>query len=168
MNQETLLLIVAGAVCVAALAIVIQMMILFGLYRTARSANEKLGILLPKTEALIQSAERTIVESRQQINEITTRAREVLDLTKAQVVRVEEILVDASGRAKSQIEHAELVLDDTLDRVHQTVTSVHRGLSRPAREINGVAKGIKAAINQLMRGDRTSVVHAAQEDEMFI
>src|SRR5262249_2139711 len=111
---------------------------------------------------------RTLIESRKEIHEVTAQARDVLDLTKTQVLKVQVLLDDATTRAKSQMEHAELVIDDTLDRVHQTVTSVHRGISKPVREINGVAKGIKAAITQLVHGDRSKVIHATQEDEMFI
>jgi hypothetical protein len=76
--------------------------------------------------------------------------------------------MDATQRAKVQLERAEMVLDDTMSRAHETVTMVHSGLLRPLREVQGIAAGIRTAIAHLTRGNRPSVAQATHDEEMFI
>ena len=60
-----------------------------------------------------------------------------------------------------------MVLDDTMNRAHETVAFVHGGIMKPLREIQGVAAGLRTAINFLMRG-RPDPAHAHADEEMFI
>ena len=63
---------------------------------------------------------------------------------------------------------AELVVEDTVGRVHETVGAVHNGLLAPVRQINGLAAGAKAAVGVFLKGGRPNVAEATQQDEMFI
>jgi hypothetical protein len=78
------------------------------------------------------------------------------------------VVTDASSRAKVQLEKMEMVVDDTVSRVHQTVTVVNSGVIRPIRELQGVAAGVRTAVQYLLQGGRPSVAQATQDDEMFI
>lgn len=168
MDQQTLLYVMAGFVIVAALALIVQAGLLFGIYRSTRAAQEKVTALMPKVESLLDISQRAIEQSKQQIVEITTKANEVLDSAKVQVARVEEVLIDASARAKVQLDRAEMVLDDTMSRAHETVAAFQGGIMRPLRELNGVAAALRTAFQTLVRGTRPSVAQATQDDEMFI
>ena len=114
-------------------------------------------------------------QSGRQITEITTRAndilessKDILDSAKRQLAIVEDVVGDAAGRAKVQMDRAELVLDDTLSRAHETIAVVHDGVMRPLREINGLAAGIRAALAALGRGNRPTPDRATSDEEMFI
>jgi len=107
-------------------------------------------------------------QSRQQIAEITVKTNEILDSTKRQVIKVEDLLMDATTRAKAQLERAEMVVDDTMSRAHETVSMVHSGIIRPLREVHGIAAGIRTAIAHMARGGRPSVAQATHDEEMFI
>ena len=91
-----------------------------------------------------------------------------MDSTKRQLAIVEDVVGDAAGRAKVQMERVELVLDDTLSRAHETVAVVHDGIMRPLREVNGIAVGIRAAVAAMARGNRPTVDRATSDEEMFI
>ena len=130
---------------------------------------------MPQVKSVLGKAETTIEESRKSIAEITARANEItakandlMDMGKVQMTRVDAVLADATQRAKVQLERAELVVDDTMTRVHQSVTAVHNGILRPVREIQAVTAGISAAIQFLLQGGRPSVAQATHDDEMFI
>ena len=168
MDQQTLLYIMAAFVIVAALALVVQAGLLFAIYRTSRATQEKLMAMAPKVESILDTSQRAVEQSKKQILDVTAKANEILDSAKVQIARVEEVLIDASARAKVQLEHAEMVLDDTMSRAHETVATLHGGIMRPLRELNGVASGIRTAFQTLMRGSRPSVAQATQDDEMFI
>jgi hypothetical protein len=87
---------------------------------------------------------------------------------KRQMVVVEDVVGDAVGRAKVQMDRAELVLDDTLSRAHETVATLHNGVMRPLREINGLAAGLRAAFAALAQGSRPTPDRATSDEEMFI
>jgi len=119
-------------------------------------------------ESLVDTTKITVEQSRKQIVEITTVANEILTSTKEQLGMVQEVVTDATARAKVQLERVELVLDDTLGRAHETVATVHDGIMRPLREINGIAAGVKTALAYLARGNRPSVDQVTSDEEMFI
>ena len=164
----TLLYIMAAFVVISAIALCFQAGFMFGLYRTGKTLEEKITPLIPKVEGLVAAAKVTVDTSRQQIVEITTKANEILDSTKKQLVKVDEVVTDATSRAKVQMERVEMVLDDTMSRAHETVATVHNGIMRPLREINGITAGIHAAFSHLARGNRPSVAQATADEEMFI
>jgi hypothetical protein len=165
--DQNLLIVIVVFVFVAAVALCIQAGLLFGIYRSARSMEEKVSPLLPKVDALVETSRVAVEDSRKQIHEITVKTNDILDVTRKQLARVDEVLEDAAGRARVQLDRAEMVLDDTMNRAHETVAMVHNGIMKPLREIQGVSAGLKAALNYLMRG-RNGPVHATADEEMFI
>lgn len=166
--SEGLIYVMAGAIFVSTLALVLQLLILFGLYQTSKAVNSEVLKMLPLLRQLIESAEVTVVEGRKQMAEVTSRAAEILDLTRAQLVKVDESLGDVLIRLRGQLERAEMVVDDSLTKVHEAVSTVHSGVMKPLREVSGVAAGIRAAIQTLARGNRAGVAEVTHDDEMFI
>jgi hypothetical protein len=168
MNQDLLLTIMTVFVAVSATALVIQMLLLYGIFKTTKSLQTQATSIMPQVKSILTKAETTLDESRKNIVDITTKANAMMDIGKAQLVKLDSVITDASSRAKVQLERAELVVDDTVSRVHESVTAVHNGILRPVREIQGVATGVKAAVEHFLRGRRPSVAQATQDDEMFI
>ncbi|MBZ5609727.1 MAG: hypothetical protein LAP38_15815 [Acidobacteriia bacterium] len=168
MDQTTLLYVMTGFVIIAAIALCIQAGMLFGIAKTAKSLQNEISPLIPKVNSLVDTTKTTVEQSRKQITEITVKANEILESTKSQLAVIEDVVTDASTRAKVQLERVELVLDDTLSRAHETVATIHEGIMRPLKEINGIAAGIKTALNYLARGNRPSVDQATSDEEMFI
>jgi ABC-type transporter Mla subunit MlaD len=165
MNSEALLYIMTAFVILAALSMLTQAIVT---YRAAKLMEEKMATFAPKAERLMETAELAISESRAQIREITQRANQIMDLAKTQLVKVDSLITDASQRARSQMDKAEVVLDDTLDRVQTTVSTVQSGVLRPIREIHGVAAGLRAAFTTLLKGVPADVTRVTSDEEMFI
>jgi hypothetical protein len=168
MDQSQLLTVLTVFVVVAVVAMCVQTVFLFGIYKAARALQEKAVPLLPKLDALVESSRVAIDDSRRQIVEITLKTSDILDVTRKQLARVDEVLEDASGRARVQFDRAEMVLDDAMIRTQETVALVHSGIMKPLREIQGVTAGVRAALNFLMRGRHNGPVHATADEEMFI
>jgi hypothetical protein len=182
MDQNTLLYIMTAFVIIAAVALCIQAGMLVALNSKTKMLQEKINPLVdkisplvPKVESLVESTKVTVEQSKVQILEITNkvselmdRANEIMGSAKNQIAMVEEVVEDATARAKVQLERAELVLDDTINRAHETVATVHNGIMRPLQELNGVAAGVKAALAFLARNNRPSVAQATSDEEMFI
>ncbi len=169
MSETTLLYVMTAFVIISAIALCIQAGMLAAMYKTTKSLQQKHQTLLfPRWRVWSRRANSTVEQSGKQITEITTRANDILDSTKRQLAIVEEVVGDAAVRAKVQMERVELVLDDTLSRAHETVAVVHDGIMRPLREVNGIAAGVRAALNSLARGNRPTVDQATSDEEMFI
>ena len=165
--DQNLLIIIAVFVFVAAVALCIQAGMLFGIYRSTRAMEAKASQLMPKVDALVDTSRTAVEDSRVQIHEITVKTNDILDLTRKQLAVVDEVLEDAAGRARVQLDRAEMVLDDTMNRAHETVALVHSGIMKPLKEIQGVTAGVRAALNFLMRG-RNGHAPATADEEMFI
>jgi ABC-type transporter Mla subunit MlaD len=175
MSETTLLYVMTAFVIISAIALCIQAGMLAGIYKTTKALQDavnplipKVESLLPKVDNLVAMATSTVEQSGRQITEITTRTNDILDSTKRQLAIMEDVVGDAAGRAKVQMERVELVLDDTLSRAHETVAVVHDGIMRPLREVNGIAAGIRAALGAVARGNRPTVDRATSDEEMFI
>jgi hypothetical protein len=168
MDQQTLLVIMAVFTAVAAIALAMQAALTFGIYKSSKAMSEKVAHLAPKVEALAETSRITLEESRVSLREITSRTTEILDSTRRQLARVEEVIEDASVRAQVQMDRAELVMDDAMTLAQETIAVVHSGIMKPIREINGVAMGLRAALNYFMRGGRPHPDEATADEEMFI
>lgn len=173
--DQPLLIVLTAFVIIAAIAMVFQAAMLFGVAKSARATEEriaqlapKIAQLTPKLEALADTSRVAIEEGRASIAEITARTREILETTQRQLTRVDHILEDATDRVRVQFDRAEAVVDDAVNRAQQTVTVVHTGIMKPIREINGVAAGVRAAIHYFMRGGRPSPDQVTADEEMFI
>jgi methyl-accepting chemotaxis protein len=119
-------------------------------------------------EGILGVVRRTAERVEKHVEQIGTTSEAILDVTKQQLARVDELLSEATTRAKVQMERAEMVLDDTMTRVQETVSHVQSGVMRPVREVYGVMAGIRTALARLGRGGRPTVDHATSDEEMFI
>lgn len=168
MDDRTLLILLTIFVALAAIAMLIQAGTLLGLFLVARKLQEKVMPLIPEVEKIVGVTRRTVEGVEKHVDKIGTSSEAILDVTKQQLAKVDELLSDATMRAKVQMERAEMVLDDTMARVQHTVSYVQSGVVRPVREVYGVFAGIRTALAHLGRGGRPTVDHATSDEEMFI
>lgn len=167
MDQTLLILLIIFVAC-SAFAMLVQAGTLLGMFLVTRRLQEQLTRILPEVQSIMGVTKRTVERVEKHVDKIGTVTGAILDVTKQQFVKVDELLTDASTRAKIQMERAEMVLDDTMTRTQQTVSIVQRTILRPVREVHGVVNGLRTAIAHLGRGSRPTVDHATSDEEMFI
>src|SRR6476469_278241 len=168
MDDHTLLTLLTVFVFLAAIAMLIQAGTLLGLFIVARKIQEKVSALTGPITGIIDTSKKTLQTVEGHIDRIGKSSHSILDTTKEHLAKVDELITDASTRAKVQMERAELVLDDTMGRVQHTVSFVQSGVVRPVREVQGIVTGIRTALTHLGRGGRPTVDHATADEEMFI
>jgi uncharacterized protein YoxC len=188
-NNDILLAVLTFFVFVSAVAICIQAAMLIGMRKTTKELQEQATAMLPQVRSVLSRAETILDDNRKNVAEISAKASEIagkasdlvtkanefaakandlMDSGKAQMVKIDALVSDATTRARVQLERTEMVVEDTVGRVHQTVTAVHNGVLRPVREIQGLTAGVRAAMQHYMRGGRPTVADATHDDEMFI
>ena len=168
MNQETLLTVMTIFVGITAISFAVQAVATMRMAKAAMDLKKSVDGFLPKAEAALATAQKTLEQSGEQISGITKRANDILDLTKTQLIKVESLIDDASGRARVQMDKVEGLLDDTISRVQTTVTGVQTTIGKPLREINGVAAGVRTAVAHLLKGSPANVAQVTADEEMFI
>lgn len=166
-NESTFYVLIA-AVGLSAIALVVQAVCLVAVVRMVQSSRRQLELLTPRVESLLESADRTLQDTRKQVKDVISKAGAVLDTTQAQVVRTDKFLTEATERVRAQLDRVEIVLDDSISRVHQTVMVLNNGVLRPLREVIGVIAGVRGAVQFFLHGKRPNVSQATTDEEMFI
>ncbi len=172
MDQQTLLLIFVG---ISAAALLIQACMLIGIFVVSKATQSKITELLPTVHRLLEKSETTLVETKKYVTDIGKYADDIgvksnalLDSARVQFAKVEDLVTDATSRARIQMDRAEMVLDDTVSKAQSTLNLVNRGVVAPIREVHGVLSGIRAAIGYLGQRNRTDVERVTADEEMFI
>jgi len=168
MNENTLLILLIIFVAISAVALLIQAVSLLGLFMVARDIRAKLLGVWPEVQEIVGISRRGVERVEKHIDKIGAASVQIVDTTKQQVARIDDLLSDANTRAKVQMERAEMVLDDTMTRVQETVSIVQRCVLRPVREAYGFWSGVRTTLHYLGRGTRSTVDHATSDEEMFI
>jgi ABC-type transporter Mla subunit MlaD len=157
-----------AAILVGAVSIVIQTVLLFTMALNSRAIRKQITSLVSKVEPVAESGRRLLQEVRSDVREISARANDLLDLSRKQVARVDEVLGEAAARARAQMDRIEMVLDDTVNRFQETTTLLQNGILKPLKQLNALTLGIRTALSILTRGNRTTVAQATHDEEMFI
>jgi len=169
MDTQVLRVILAVFPGLAAIALLIQTAFLVGIYKSSRATQSSFERLATKIEAVAEKSLAAVIEVKAQVSEVATKTTAILDSTGRQVARVEDLVNDATTRARNQLDRAEMIIDDAVSRAHETLAVVHTGIMKPIREINGIAVGVRAALQYfLRRNGRPSPDQVTADEEMFI
>jgi methyl-accepting chemotaxis protein len=159
---------------VTAAAVVIQAGMLVGMYLAVRKTGAKVESLAAEvktkvlpTADLVQS---TLIELRPKIETLVENVSESSGLVKGQLNRVDATVNDVLDRTRLQVIRADELLNRTMDKVEETTEIVHRTVVSPIRQLAGVVQGLSAGVEYFLgakRRRRNNGV-AAPQDEMFI
>ena len=168
MNSDSAVLLLAIAVAVSSISLLMNALASLGLYRAVRRMEADIRPLIPEAAKTLGDAQKTLTEALGQIRELSEKAHGVLDRSRQNLDSFAATRDEFTERLRVQAERLELVLDDTLTRVHDVVGVVHNGVMTPVREVSGVLAGIRTAFSTLLRNRRPSVDRVTHDDEMFI
>jgi len=158
---------------VTAAAVVIQAGMLVGMYLAVRKTGAKLESLTAEvktkvlpTADLVQS---TLVDLRPKIETLVANVSESSTMVKGQLNRVDATVSDVLDRTRLQVIRADELLSRTLDKVEETTEVVHRTVVSPFRQLAGVVQGLSAGVEYFLGAKRRrNNGVAAPQDEMFI
>jgi hypothetical protein len=161
-------------IAVTAVAVVIQMGILLGLYLAVRKSTARMEALATefKDKALptMETAQNMLVELRPKIEAMTANASESTSLVRSQLTRFDATLTDVLDRARLQVIRADEMLNRTMDKVEETSEVVHKTVVSPLRQVNGlmtaISTGVEVFLGQKRRHPKNGM--GVPQDEMFI
>jgi uncharacterized ion transporter superfamily protein YfcC len=161
-------------IAVTSAAVVLQMLILAGMFFTMRKSTAKMEALAGEVRAkalpAIEQAQAVLAEIRPQMNSILENVNHSTTLIRGHVTRLDATMNDALDRTRLQVIRADELLTRTLDKVEDTTEAVQNTVMTPVRQLSGIMHGVSAAFNFLVggrnRNGRENV--GVPQDEMFI
>ena len=162
--------VITVGVAVMALAMVLQLGTLIGLYlaigRLAQKIehllDQRVEPLLASAQSIVSNAQSIVQTARVQVDQLSANMRE-------QVEKVDQVVTEVTDRARLQVIRADEVIADTIDRVERSVDFIERSVIRPVKEVHAVAQGIGSAVDHLRRRRRPEgPERVTQDEEMFI
>ena len=161
-------------VAATAFAVFIQAGILVALYLAVRKSTAKMEALATefKSKALptMEKAQNMLVELRPKIEAMTTNVSESSAVVRNQIHRLDATLTDVLDRTRLQVIRADELLNRTMDRVEETSEVVHKTVLSPLRQVNGFVSAISTGVEVFLGHKRRHPKNGmgVQQDEMFI
>ena len=155
-------------------AVVLQALILVAMYLAIRktSANMEALAVEVKTKTLptIESAHSMLTDLRPKIETIADNLSATTTVVRDQIQRLDATVNDVIDRTRLQVIRADELFGRTLDKVEETTEMVHHTVVSPIRHVSGVLQGVTAGLSFLMSRKRARGREAVgvPQDEMFI
>jgi len=167
-NLNLLMLFIA----LTAIGVVIQAGMLTGMYLAVRKSSARMETLAAEVKSkVLPTAELVhsmLTDLKPRIETIVSNASESSTLARAQMQRLDVTLSDLLDRTRLQVIRADELVSRTLDRVEDTTEMVHRTVVSPVRQLSGLVAGLTTGLEFLLGARRRRDGAHAAHDEMFI
>ena len=154
-------------------AVLIQAGILLFLYLALRKSTARMEALATETKdralPAIESAQSLLVELRPKIETMATNVAESTTLIRGQLTRLDATLSDVLDRTRLQVIRADELLNRTMDKVEETSEVVHKTVVSPLRQVSGLISAVTTGVEVFLgqkRRPRNGM--GVPQDEMFI
>jgi ABC-type transporter Mla subunit MlaD len=169
MNVTTLL---PAFIAVTSVAVVLQTLILAGMYVSTRKMSQRMEALSTRVEEqvlpLVEKVRGIVDENAPMIHSTITNLTETSSLVRSQVGRIDEVVTEIVGIARVQAGRADLLATRTMQRVDITAEALQHTALSPLRHLSALVSGLGAGIGELVGGRKVRRAKAVPSDEMFI
>jgi hypothetical protein len=161
---------------VAAIALVVQVVILTALFfqmrRTSENVNRLVGDLQSRVGPVLTRVQILLDDTQPKISSMVNDASHIVYLARGQAQKVDRVFTDAADRLRGQLLHADRILTGTLEAVEDAGMRFRSSFWRPLQKATALVQGIKVGLDLLRsrRGgnSRRDEPREQQEEELFI
>jgi hypothetical protein len=160
---------------VAAIALVVQVVILtalfFQLRRTTENVNRLVGDLHSRVGPILTRVQILLDDTQPKISSMVNDASHIVYLARGQAQKIDRVFTDAADRLRGQLVHADRILTGTLEAVEDAGAKFKHSFWRPVQKVSALVQGIKVGLDLLRsrRGRRSGdEPREQQEEELFI
>lgn len=169
---------------VTSAAVVLQMLILLGMFLAMRKLAARIEALADKAEAtsadlqgkimplvdqaktLLTDAKGFVDTARPKVETIIENASQVTTKARATIERVDLTVNDAVDRVRLQLIRGDEMVTRTMDRVEETSEKVQHTVMSPVRQVSGIMQAISTGVGAFFHGQKRR--NGGPSDEMFI
>jgi hypothetical protein len=160
---------------ILAIAVLIQTLLFFGIYRSIRQLTSWMDgfrkDVLRNVEAIsgkVDEGLATIKGIAEGIRPIREKLAATTDIVHRRVTEVDDFLAEATKAARLEILRVQDAIESASEKVEQTLELLRRGVVIPLTEINAISRAIRVALDVLFRRRKNSSSTSPQDEEMFI
>lgn len=162
-------------IVVTALAVLLQAGILLGMFIAMRKSSARMEALAIEVKSKVlpaaETAQTMLVELRPRLESILSNVQDTTKMVRGQMERLDATANDVVDRTRLQVIRADELLTRTMDRVEETTEMVHKTVISPVRQLSGLMQAVTVGVEALLgakrrRRDRDTV--GVPQDEMFI
>ena len=176
MNETTLLI---AFIAVTAVAVVLQTLILAGIYASTRKAsqhvealatrvNEQVLPLILKVLPLVEKVLGRVEESAPKVQTVIANLAETSDLVRSQAGKIDETITEIVGIARTQAGNVDVLATRTMQRADVTVEALQHVVMSPLRQVSAVMEGVATGLGSFVGGRKARRAKPVSTDEMFI
>lgn len=163
---------VAAFVVIAAVAIVMQMVIMLGMYLQFKETNRQVMRVLHDLDArvspILLRVSRILDDSEDRISSIVGDAAEITRIARGQAQKVDRVFSDAVERLRIQVIRADQILTGTLEVIEDMGSKVKHSVTGPVMQVSAVLKGIKVGLDFIRGVQHRRGAENTADEELFI
>lgn len=170
MNSNLLTVFVA----ITSVAVVLQMLILLGLYLAVRRATAQAeNIALDfqrRTIPLVENVRDILSDATPKLQETMSNLTEASDTLKRQAETLGDMAVEMAIRARNKVAQADDMITRTLERVEKTTGAMQDSVLSPVRRMNGILQAISVGIGVFLnhKRDTRRERRSTNDEGMFV
>ncbi len=160
-------------IVIAAVAIVIQMAILLGMFLQVRTAIQQFTRIATdlqnRIDPILLRTNRILEDSEDRVASIMGDTAEITRVARGSAQKIDRVFTDAVERLRVQIIRADHILTGTLEVVEESGAKFRRTVWTPIQHASAILKGMRVAIDTLRGQNRRPEPDGATADEeLFI
>ncbi|HXZ28862.1 MAG TPA: hypothetical protein VEG08_12790 [Terriglobales bacterium] len=167
-------------IIVTSVAVVIQMAILAALYVSTKKTSAKVEALAEdvhkRAAPVLDAAHSLLVDNRDKLDTIVDNVAVSTTTVRNQLQRLDTTVTDVVDRTRLQVIRADELVTRTLDRVEETTDLVHHTVISPVRQLSAVMRGVNVFLEAMLgRREKPAATArepvrrtASDEEELFI
>lgn len=168
--MQTLLIL---SIVVTGLAVLIQSAILVALYLQVKKSSARVEGMTSEIHKralpVLDAAGTILVDSREKIGTITENLAATSASLRSQVERVDLTVSDIIDRTRLQVVRADDMLSRAMDRVEETTELVQHSVISPVRQVAGIVRGLSVGFQAFFRRKGAQQSDGVRQDEeLFI
>jgi uncharacterized protein YoxC len=162
---------------VAALALVVQVVILtvllFQMRRTTENVNHLVSEMQSRMGPILTRVQILLDDTQPKISSMVNDASHMVYLARGQAQKVDRMFTEAADRLRGQLMHMDHILTGALEAVEEAGSQVKHRFWLPMQKASALVQGIKVGLD-LLRSRRRSAARRrdepreTQEEELFI
>ena len=161
-------------VAVTSIAVVLQMLILLGLYREVRRATaqaESVALDFQRRAVpLLENTRDIIADATPKLKDLTSNLAEASATLKQQAETLGDTAIEIAVRARNKVAQADEILTRSLERIEKTAGVMQDTVFTPVRRVNGILHGISVGIGAFLnqKRDARQDRRSASDEGMFV
>ncbi len=162
---------------VVAIAMVLQVSILTGLFLTTRRTLQKVEKTVTDLNAragpILTRVQILLDDTQPKISTMVSDAAHIVYLARGQAQKMDRVFTDAADRFRGQLLHIDRILTGTMETVEDAGAQFKQSFWKPVQKASALVHGIKIGLD-LLRARRAATQtgnqepSSEQEEELFI